>query len=272
MNKRDSGPGNELETARGVLHPGETARISSLARYEPGPETAPYVEFCWHVRWDLCGGPPYETKVLAHPNIHLVLEEPEPLVYGVDRGLFVRRLEGAGQVLGVKFRPGGFRAFAAGPVSGYADRRVPAAEVFGAGVTALSREVLAASDGPAMARLAEDFLLPRLPARPDPAALEAAAIVERITAEPAMFRVDRLAADLGLSVRGLQRLFAEYVGAGPKWVLRRARLHEAATRADRGVGIDWAALAADLGYADQAHLTRDFTAVVGAPPARYAGA
>lgn len=271
MNKRDS-EGSELRTARGVLHPGETAQVSSLAQYEPGGAAAAYVEFYWHVRWDLRGRPPYETKVLAHPNVHLVFEEPEPLVYGVDRGLFVRRLEGAGQVLGVKFRPGAFRAFTRGPVAGFADRRVPAAEVFGPGAVEVSRAVLAAPDGPAMARLAEDFLRPLLPPLPDPVALEAAAIVERITAEPAMFRVDRLAADLGLSVRRLQRLFAEYVGAAPKWVLRRARLHEAAARADHGVGIDWAALAADLGYADQAHLTRDFTAVVGAPPARYAGA
>jgi len=60
------------------------------------------------------------------------------------------------------------------------------------------------------------------------------------------------------------------VGASPKWVLRRARLHEAAARADEGAGIDWARLAADLGYADQAHLTRDFTAAVGSPPGRYA--
>ncbi|MEO5873514.1 MAG: helix-turn-helix domain-containing protein, partial [Streptosporangiaceae bacterium] len=66
-----------------------------------------------------------------------------------------------------------------------------------------------------------------------------------------------------------QRLFAEYVGVSPKWVLRRARLQKAATRADRGDTIDWAALAAELGYADQAHLVRDFTATVGLPPARY---
>jgi len=52
-------------------------------------------------------------------------------------------------------------------------------------------------------------------------------------------------------------------------VLRRARLHEAAARAESGTAVDWAALASDLGYADQAHLTRDFTATVGVPPARY---
>ena len=34
--------------------------------------------------------------------------------------------------------------------------------------------------------------------------------------------------------------------------------------------MDWAQLAADLGYADQAHLTRDFTATLGVPPTRYA--
>jgi AraC-like DNA-binding protein len=80
-----------------------------------------------------------------------------------------------------------------------------------------------------------------------------------------------LAAVCGVSVRGLQRMFADYVGVSPKWVMRRARLHEAALRADGGEPVDWAALALDLGYADQAHLTRDFTATIGVPPGRYAG-
>jgi AraC-like DNA-binding protein len=52
-------------------------------------------------------------------------------------------------------------------------------------------------------------------------------------------------------------------------VMRRARLHEAATRADSGEPVDWATLALDLGYADQAHLTRDFTTTIGVPPSRY---
>ena len=75
-----------------------------------------------------------------------------------------------------------------------------------------------------------------------------------------------------MTARSLQRLFADYVGVSPKWVMRRARLHEAAERADSGEPVDWAALASDLGYADQAHLTRDFTVTIGVPPARYAAA
>ena len=70
----------------------------------------------------------------------------------------------------------------------------------------------------------------------------------------------------------LFRSLADYVGVSPKWVMRRARLHEAAEHADSGEPVDWAALASDLGYADQAHLTRDFTVTIGVPPARYAAA
>ena len=73
-----------------------------------------------------------------------------------------------------------------------------------------------------------------------------------------------------MSVRLLQRLFAGYVGVGPKWVILRHRIHEALERAESERDVDWAALAADLGYADQAHLVRDFTATVGVPPTAYA--
>jgi AraC-like DNA-binding protein len=54
--------------------------------------------------------------------------------------------------------------------------------------------------------------------------------------------------------------------------MRRASLHEAAQRADQGVDVAWAELATDLGYADQVYMTREFTAMIGVPPARYAHA
>ncbi|WP_431681370.1 AraC family transcriptional regulator [Kitasatospora sp. KL5] len=260
----------EPDLGRGVLHPDRAASLIRVDRREPAPGPARFVEFYWVVRWDCRGRPPYEQKVLSHPHVHLVFEEPRALVYGVDRTLFVRRLEGAGHVLGVKFRPGAFRPFAGRPVSALADRSLPAADFFGAQADRMNEEVLRTpADPDRLAALADAFLTPRLP-EPDPAADRAAAVVDRITSSPGPHRVDEVAAEFGIGVRQLQRLFAEYVGASPKWVLRRARLHEAARRADSGADIDWAALAADLGYADQAHLTRDFTAATGTPPARYA--
>ncbi|MHA6759869.1 AraC family transcriptional regulator [Streptacidiphilus sp. PAMC 29251] len=270
------------DAPRGVLHPQGAAGRFTLDRQPPSPALEPLVEYYWRVCWDLRDRPPYEQKVLAHPNIHLVFEEPRAAVYGVDRGLFVRRLVDQGQVLGVRFRPGGFRAFWGRPVQELADQVVPATEVFGAAVEETSRQILAEQDSVVMAGLAEAFLLARLPRTgpgatgpgatergvTDPQAAEVAAMVATATSDHTLLRVEQLAERHGVSVRTLQRLFAEYVGAGPKWVLRRARLHEAAQRAE-DAAVDWSALATDLGYADQAHLTRDFTAVVGLPPARY---
>jgi AraC-like DNA-binding protein len=116
---------------------------------------------------------------------------------------------------------------------------------------------------------AEALLCSALPER-DPLAEQVAALVSRITADPGLRRVGQLSAASGMSARSLQRLFADYVGVSPKWVMRRARVHEAAERADSGEFVDWAELAADLGYADQAHLSRDFTATIGVPPTSYA--
>jgi len=72
-----------------------------------------------------------------------------------------------------------------------------------------------------------------------------------------------------VSLRSLQRTFTEYVGIGPKWVIQRFRILEAAAAAIADTPVAWAVLAQDLGFSDQAHLTRVFTQVVGTPPATY---
>jgi AraC-like DNA-binding protein len=51
--------------------------------------------------------------------------------------------------------------------------------------------------------------------------------------------------------------------------VQRFRLLDAAAAAHAGDRTDWAALADELGFADQAHLIRAFTAVVGTSPATY---
>jgi Helix-turn-helix domain len=59
------------------------------------------------------------------------------------------------------------------------------------------------------------------------------------------------------------------VGIGPKWVIQRFRILDAVAAAHSGQVVDWAALARELGFSDQAHLTRAFRQVVGTPPASY---
>jgi AraC-like DNA-binding protein len=75
-----------------------------------------------------------------------------------------------------------------------------------------------------------------------------------------------------VSERTLQRLFRDYIGLSPKWVLKRYRVHEAAERIASGEAPDAAWLAAVLGYSDQSHFIRDFSAQVGCSPGTYARA
>ena len=85
-------------------------------------------------------------------------------------------------------------------------------------------------------------------------------------------RVDELANALGISGRQLRRRFHQAVGYGPKTldrVLRFRRLVGQAQAISDG-DQDLARLAAELGYADQAHMTRDSVRLTGMPPARLA--
>src|SRR5215469_7511462 len=254
---------------RGVLRPDLAATHFRLDRHPPSDALAPFVDYYWIPRWDLRGKPPYEQTILPHPNVHLVFEASGAGIFGVDRRLFTRTLSGLGVAFGVRFTAGGFRPFWQAPISQLTDRVVPAARLFGPRAERSRQAIMGDAGDTRMIGHVEELLGSVLPER-DPLAGQVAALVARITDDPGLRRVDQLSAESGLTARTLQRLFADYVGVSPKWVMRRARLHEAAERAGSGEPVDWAGLASDLGYADQSHLTRDFTLTIGVPPSRYA--
>ncbi len=248
--------------ARGLR--GAWADFQRLWSGSPSPALAPFVERYWAVTWDLRGQAPYEQRIAPYPNVHLTwVDEAEPAVHGVPRRHVVRHLSGLGHVFGVAFRPGGFRPWLDGPVSALTDRTVAAKHLFDENPP--DHE----PDPETMRSKVEAFLAARHPPRDETAEL-ANELVARIAAEPDLGRVDLLAARTGLGTRTLQRLFAEYIGVPPKWVIRRYRLREVTARLEKGGDVDWARLAVELGYADQAHLTRDFTAMFGEPPTHHA--
>ncbi|MBB2205221.1 helix-turn-helix transcriptional regulator [Gluconacetobacter takamatsuzukensis] len=72
----------------------------------------------------------------------------------------------------------------------------------------------------------------------------------------------------GWAERALQRLFRDYLGVSPKWVIRRFRLQEAAECLARQTGTI-ASVAAELGYFDQTHFARDFKSVIGLSPRHF---
>lgn len=262
---------------RGIVDPNGLLDRVRFRRHEPADPLRRYVEWYWLIDWDLPA--PYASHIVPHPAVNLTFQwdesgeteaPPYAEVTGVALGLYTRKLTGRGRVCGAKFRPGGFRPYTPEvPVSRWTGRALPAREVFPQITGDTARSIVTAAGDRARVAALDAFLL-SLPHTPDPQADLAIDLVRHIRADRTVRRVGDFARAEGLSVRALQRLFATCVGVSPKWVILRYRIHEALEQAGTRDDIDWAALAADLGYADQAHLVRDFTATVGVPPTAYA--
>lgn len=94
------------------------------------------------------------------------------------------------------------------------------------------------------------------------------AIVDWLHEHPETTRVADVARAHGMTERTLHRLVQRRLGITPKWLMQRRRLHDAVGRLKAGTEslVD---LAADLGYADQAHFTNDFRQVTGLTPGAY---
>jgi len=260
-------PDRGLRYPSGVLDLRAGERWFDAWRRPPVPALAELVEHYWRVRWDVSGREPYVQQTLSNASVHLCVEPGNSRIQGVVTGRFTRLLEGRGRVFGVKFRPAGFRPFLGSSVAALADRTLPVSAVFGDAGAAYVERVVGLGEDALLAEAANAFLQERLPP-PDPMVAVVNRIVALIVAERDVTRVDHVVERVGVRKRTLQRLFHEYVGVSPKWVIRRCRLHEAAQRLAE-LETSLADLALDLGYSDQAHFVRDFKAVVGRPPARY---
>jgi AraC-like DNA-binding protein len=255
------------EATRGILNPIAGFRRFDLQRTAPDADLAPLVDWIWIIRWNLEA--PFEQQVLPHPCVNLSFEARGSAVHGMGTERSVAHLRGQGRVVAAKFKPGGFFGFTSIPMRELLDRVVPVAEAFGAEGARVEGRLLGDEDDAAAARVLQDFLRTRKP-ECDPVGLEVMALAARAQTDRDVRCAKDLAKIAGASVRSLHRSFERYVGVGPKWIIRRSRVQEAAERVAAGAIVPWSALAQELGYHDQAHLIRDFKAQIGFTPAVYA--
>ena len=252
-----------------LLNAAELAECCQRSHLEPSADLAPYVSVAWILRWNLDGRTPFVQQVLPDPCVQIVVAQDGAYLQGVVTRAFSATLAGAGFVMGLKFRPGGFFPFARRSVAEFTDRRVRLAHVLPAADRAQLTELAAAAEGRHLLDRLESLLRDADPA-PDPRIQQVRAIVDRIATDGTILSVEQAAAQSSLSPRALQRLCRGYIGVGPKWLIRRFRLQEAAARVEAGETRNWADLSRQLGYFDQAHFVNDFTALVGQSPAAYA--
>lgn len=274
---------------RGIMAPRRVPQFATLSRFEAQVELAGLVDWFWCVEWDLPSGVVHRQRVLTQPGVNVSVgtspppgDDPPPgpwpltvMVDGVATRMTTRALSGRGFNLAAKSTTGGFGAWI-DDVSALTDTTLPAAGIIPLGDT-LARDIAdaARTSLSAAVDVLASGLLGALHDRPEEriaTAREVARIARVAETDRTIRRVADLAALAGSTPRTLQRLFARYAGVSPTWVIRRFRLLEAAEFVRDGEHVEWSAVAADLGYSDQAHLVRDFTANIGTSPAAYARA
>src|SRR5581483_12086234 len=96
---------------RGVLNRKEGEKKFQLSRHFPAQDLSFFIEHYWIVSWDLRGQEPYVSETLPYPSVHLVFEQENTRVFGVETGKFTRLLAEKGKVFGIKFKPGAFYPF-----------------------------------------------------------------------------------------------------------------------------------------------------------------
>ncbi len=252
---------------RGILHIPTNEPFVGLERFEPTVPLRPFIEHYWAVTWER--QPKVLRETVPHPAMHLVLEPNVSQLHGVHRRRFSRWIEGTGRVLGTKFRPAGFRAFCQASVHTFTNKIDHPSSLFGPSILELESRAAALKSAQSAFELIDAYLTARNPiATNDLQTVNQ--IVQSIAEDRSIVRAETIVERTGLSLRKLQRLFLDYVGVSPKWVIQRYRLIEAAEKIRMASEpIDYVAAALELGYADQPHFIRDFKAMVGMTPAKY---
>lgn len=265
-------------TEAGILRPDQLAQHVTVGRRPAAPGLDAWVENYWWLRWDLPAHTSYPSQTLPHPTCSLTTEHgshprpergPDPVVLtGVVTRRFDVDVRGWGWIFGVKFRPGGFAAYAGGRACDWTDRVLPASTQCPAAVVDALREA-----GPSMpvehvSWELDTALLAQAPPV-DPRHQELLTVVQDMLEDRTLLSVAQVERRHGNSRRTLQRRFSHYVGVGPKWVLARYRLHDAVTELDAGYDGPLIDLAYAYGWYDQAHFIRDFVDLVGLTPGEY---
>ncbi|MGN7382719.1 DUF6597 domain-containing transcriptional factor [Paenibacillus sp. SAFN-117] len=269
MNSNQSSIPDTGRPSLGVLNFREgTKRFFELTRYPPSEDIGYFVKHFWMVRWDLNGQPPYLQQVVPNPCVNMVVEKNRTLIYGAAKHKFSRLLEGKDMVFGVKFKPGGFYPFAKRPISRLTGRFIRLESIFNVETESFEEQILSQDSPEKMVELAEALIRRNLPGR-DEKVVRINQIIDRIQADRGITKVDQVCDGFQINIRKLQRMFGQYVGVSPKWVIKLYRLQNAAETLDKGRAPDWLDLSLKLGYYDQSHFIRDFRSIIGKTPEEF---
>ena len=186
---------------------------------------------------------------------------------GLFPGPVMIESDGRAECVQIDFTPLGAYRFYGGAVPHLAARMVGIEDVLGRDGRALRDRIAEMPDWPRRVAIIEEFILRRATHAPSP---EIASALDVLAGTAGTARVGDIAADIGWSRKHLTRRFANELGVAPKTLALMLRFHRACRLARDGASGGWSGIAAEAGYADQAHLVRDFRSFTGETPTEWA--
>jgi AraC-like DNA-binding protein len=232
----------------------------------PADRAVRHVSSVW-VQHIAAGAAPYTHRTVPHGSIEVAVElGSSPRVVGPQTAPVVARLAPGTTVVGVRFHPGAAPSLLGVPASELVDLDVGADELLGRWASELGDAVAAAASSEDAAAIVERAIVDRIADAPalDPIVAEAVRRLRPWSADD----VGSVASSLFISERQLRRRMGAAIGLAPKAVQLILRfqgfLAFAHTRASAGPEL--AVLAAETGYADQSHLTRESLRLSGLSP------
>jgi AraC-like DNA-binding protein len=172
-------------------------------------------------------------------------------------------------VMGVRFKPAGTSLIVPFDLSEIQNEEITLECLWGSTGRSLQDDLINAKSDDERMRLFESFLLRRSDGGAlEPRIAEAVTLIER---KQGRIAVTEISERVGWSARQLERQFLWRIGLGPKAFSRTIRFQTLLQIAKSGSRPDWAALALDCGFFDQAHLIREFKRFSGEPPEVFLG-
>jgi AraC-like DNA-binding protein len=171
-------------------------------------------------------------------------------------------------VMGVAFKPGGAFPFLRMPAGELRDTTVSLETLWGAAAVDLRNQLLEAPTHRARFQVLERVLMAELARGFEPHGAVGFAL-RRFLAEPHVTTVAQVTDQIGLSPKRFIQAFRDETGFTPKVFCRIQRFQRALLRMEGSERVDWANVALDCGYFDQAHFIHDFHAFSGINPTAY---
>jgi len=253
--------------------------------YKPTPPLSRYIESIWQVASS--GGPPSRQRVYPDGAMALVIHLDKPTAtYFIDNepsrvrvpllaGPFSRSFHfdpsQSTSVIGIAFRPGAARVFFSVAAHELHNTDIALRDLVPDEADLLLNAVCSAKGDQERFLVVEEYLIRKLANGPSvhPAIRYS---VDQLSRRAGVRGIRQLQLESGLSHTRFIQLFREQVGLTPKLFCRVRRFRVLLDQIKSGISVNWADLAIDCGYFDQAHLIRDFRAFAGVTPLAYSRA